>query len=138
GNISVSLPINAVQWGVNGAVPANRPYPQWQQVSMYFKEAMSTYDSLQLKFEKRQSHGLYLLASYTLASARDEGSFQDTLLPDFSNLDTLLRAGRQPQTQTARHRLTITEVWQLPIGRGRAIGSEMRPWLDALAGGWQV
>ena len=58
GDISVSLPINAVQWGVNGAVAANRPYPQWQQVSMYFKEAQSTFDSLQLKFEKRQSHGL--------------------------------------------------------------------------------
>jgi hypothetical protein len=137
-NISVSLPINAVQWGVNGAVAANRPYPQWQQVSMYFKAARSTYDSLQLKFEKRQSHGLYILASYTLANAREEGSFQDTLLPDFSNLDPLLRSGLGPQTQTARHRLTLTEVWQLPIGRGRAIGAEMSRALDALVGGWQI
>jgi hypothetical protein len=38
----------------------------------------------------------------------------------------------------ARHRLTLTEVWQLPIGRGRAVGGEMSPALDAIVGGWQL
>ncbi len=137
-NLSVSLPINAVQFGVNGAIAANRPYPQWQQVSMYFKEGKSTFDSLQVKVEKRQSSGLYMLASYTLANAQDEGRFQDTLTRDFSNLSALLRAGRGPQGQTARHRLTLTQVWQLPVGRGHAIGGEMSRGLDAVVGGWQV
>jgi len=49
-----------------------------------------------------------------------------------------LRADRGPNAQTARHRLTFTEVWQLPIGRGRTLGSSMSPALDALVGGWQV
>ena len=137
-NVSVSLPINAVPFGVNGAIAANRPYPQWAQISMYFKAAQTKYDSLQLKFEKRQSHGLYTLASYTLANALDEGNYQDILKPDFSNLEPLLRAGRTPQTQTARHRLTVTEVWQLPIGHGHAIGGEMSRALDAIVGGWQM
>jgi hypothetical protein len=145
-NQIVSLPLNAVQWGQNGAVAANRPYPQWQQISMFFTGAKSTYDSLQLKFEKRQSHGLYLLASYTLANALDEvggwaaggHTIQDNILPDYSNLEAVLRAARGPNTQVARHRLTLTEVWQLPIGRGRAIGGEMSPALDAIVGGWQL
>ena len=50
----------------------------------------------------------------------------------------MLRAARGPNTQVARHRLTLTEVWQLPIGRGRAIGGDMSPVLDAIVGGWQV
>ena len=145
-NLQANLPINAVQFGVNGALAANRPYPQWQQIAMIFTAAQSTFDSLQLKFEKRQSRGLYLLASYTLANAQEEvGAFgagghtiQNTLRPDFSNLEELLRADRGPNAQTARHRLTLTQVWELPIGRGHAIGGQMSRALDALVGGWQV
>lgn len=145
-NEIVSLPLNAVQWGQNGAVAANRPFPQWQQITMFFTAAQSTYDSLQLKFEKRQSHGLYLLASYTFANAQEEAggwaagghTIQDNVLADYSNLDSLLRAARGPNTQVARHRLTLTQVLELPIGRGRAIGGNMPRMLDAFVGGWQI
>jgi hypothetical protein len=145
-NLQANMPINVTQYGINGAIPANRPYPQWQQVSMWFSAGKSTYDSLQLKFEKRQSRGLYMLTSYTLANAQEEvgawgaggHGIQDTLLPDFSNLAALLRADRGPNAQTAHHRLTFTEVWQLPIGRGRAIGSNMGGLMDAVVGGWQL
>ena len=37
-----------------------------------------------------------------------------------------------------RQRFTLSEVWQLPIGRGRAIGGDMNAALDALVGGWQL
>jgi hypothetical protein len=84
--------------------------------------------------------------SYTFANAQEEvgawgaggHGLQDTLLPDLSNLDALLRGDRGPNAQTARHRLTFTEVSQLPFGRGRRFGSGMSPALDALAGGWQL
>jgi hypothetical protein len=145
-NQIVSLPLNAVQWGQNGATAANRPYPKWQQVSMFFTAAQSKFDSLQLKFEKRQSHGLYLLGSYTFANALEEvggwaaggHTIQDNILSDYSNLEAVLRAARGPNTQVARHRLALTEVWQLPIGRGRAVGRNMSPALDAIVGGWQL
>jgi hypothetical protein len=145
-NLQASLPINTVPFGVNGALAANRPYPQWQQVNMVFTAAPSSFDSLQLKYEKRQSRGLYALVSYTFANAQEvTGGFgagghtiQNTLTRDFSNLDALLQGELGPNSQTARHRLTATEVWQLPIGRGHAIGGGMSSALDALVGGWQV
>ena len=145
-NQIVGLPLNAVQWGQNGSVVANRPFPQWQQITMFLTAAQSRYDSMQLKFEKRQTHGLYVLASYTFANSLEETggwaagghTIQDTLLPDYSNLDTLLRSARGPNSQVARHRLTLTEVWQLPVGRGRAVGHDMSKALDAVVGGWQV
>jgi hypothetical protein len=144
--LQVNLPINAVQFGQNGAIAANRPYPNWQQVSMWFSAGRSTFDSLQVKFEKRQSRGLYVLASYTFANAQEEvgawgaggHGIQDTLARDFSNLDAMLRADRGPNTQTARHRVTLTQIWQVPVGRGRAFGGDMSPALDAVVGGWQL
>jgi hypothetical protein len=145
-NLQVNLPINAVPFGVNGAVAANRPYPQWQQVAMWFSAGQSSFDSLQLKFEKRATRGLYILTSYTFANALEEvgawgaggHGIQTTLNADLSNMDDLLRAERGPNVQTARHRVTFTQVWQLPIGRDRAIGGKMNRALDAAIGGWQV
>jgi hypothetical protein len=145
-NLQANLPINAVPFGVNGAIAANRPYPQWQQVNMWFSAGQSSFDSLQVKFEKRASRGLYVLTSYTFANALEEvgawgaggHGIQTTLNRDYSNLDALLRADRGPNAQTARHRVTFTQVWQLPIGRDRAIGAKMSRALDAAIGGWQV
>jgi hypothetical protein len=37
-----------------------------------------------------------------------------------------------------RHLITTSAIWQLPIGRGRAVGSNMRRGLDAVIGGWQL
>jgi hypothetical protein len=36
------------------------------------------------------------------------------------------------------HRYTLSGVYQLPIGRGRALGSDMSRALDAFIGGWQL
>jgi len=145
-NLLGVLPVNGVPFGVNGSVAANRPYPNWRQVDVNITEGQSTYNALQLKLEKRQSRGLYVLASYTYARAEDEvgawgaggSGAQLILAPDFSNVDQVLRGERGPNAQIARHRFTFTQVWQLPIGRDRAIGADMSPVLDALIGGWQV
>jgi len=145
-NLLGVLPVNGVPFGVNGAVAANRPYPTWRQVDVNITEGQSTYHALQMKLETRRSRGLYVLASYTYARAEDEvgawgaggSGAQSILRPDFSNVDEVLRGERGPNGQIARHRFTFTQVWQLPIGRDRAIGANMSPLLDALVGGWQV
>lgn len=145
-NLLANVPVNGVPFGVNGAVAANRPFPNWRQIDVNITEGQSVYDSLQLKYEKRMSGGLYLLGSYTFANAEDEigawgagGSGAQTILaPDYSNLDQVMRGERGPNGQIARHRFTFTQVWQIPVGRGRAWGSDMSPVLDALVGGWQI
>ena len=35
------------------------------------------------------------------------------------------------------HRFTFSGIYELPIGRGRAIGKDWNQWLDAFIGGWQ-
>jgi hypothetical protein len=146
GNLLTVLPVNAVPFGVDGAVPANRPFPGWLGVDVNITESQSIYHAMQLKYEKRYSRGLYILGSYTFAHAEDEtgawgagsNGSQLNLLPDFSNVREVLRSERGPNGQFPRHRFTLTQIWELPVGRGRAFGGGMSPALDAVIGGWQV
>ncbi len=140
------LPVNAVPFGRDGSVPANRPFPGWAQIDVNLTESRSTYHALQLKYEKRLSRGLYVLGAYTVAQAEDEtgawgaggNGSQVNLASDFSNVREVLESERGPNGQFARHRFTFTQVWELPIGRGKRWGGEMAGALDAVVGGWQL
>ncbi|MGE0043899.1 MAG: TonB-dependent receptor [Vicinamibacterales bacterium] len=145
-NLLANVPVNAVDFGLDGSVPANRPYPGWQQIGYNITHGSSSYHGLQTKLERRLSGGLYALASYTYARAEDEigawgagaNGVQATIRPDLSNVDEALASERGPNGQIPRHRFTLSQVWQLPIGRGRAVGGDMNPVLDAVVGGWQL
>lgn len=127
---------NQVPFGVDGSVPANRPYPMWNTIERYDTKARSQYDGLQLKFERRFSRGWYNLTSYTYGRAFSEtGGFGAGNAPQI--LDDW-RSEWAPDSQTPRHRLSIANIYQLPIGRDRAIGREWSGVTDFLLGGWQV
>jgi hypothetical protein len=102
----------------------------------------SSYNALQSKLEKRFSKGLSILASYTWshaiddspggicsngASARDCGP-DDPLRPELE---------RGSSDTDIRHRFTFSDVYDLPLGRGRAYGKDMPKALDFLVGGFQ-
>ena len=135
-NLQFTYALNQTPFGVDGSVAANRPFPQWTQITMGATRGHSWYNSLQLKFEKQYSRGLYTLASYTYASAIDEaGAYDAGTQPQY--LDNLA-AERGPQSQTARHRFTWTNVYTLPVGRGHRFGGGWNRLTDALMGGWQI
>lgn len=74
--------------------------------------------------------------SYTYASALDEaGAWDAASSPQY--LDDF-RDERGPQAQTARHRVTASTIYELPIGRGRRVGAHWNRMLDAAVGGWQI
>ncbi|MBS1855460.1 MAG: TonB-dependent receptor [Acidobacteria bacterium] len=135
-NLFAEYSLNQTPFGVDGSIAANRPYPQWSQITMGATRAESWYNALQLKFEKHLSHGLYGLISYTWASAIDEaGAWGANSSPQY--LDNF-RGDRGPQSQTARHRVTASTIYALPIGRGHRFGSGWNRVLDGIAGGWQI
>lgn len=145
-NLLTNVPVNTVEFGRDGSVRANRPYPGWQQIDNNITQGQSSYHALQAKLEKRLSRGMYALASYTYARAEDEigawgaggSGVQARVDPDLSNVEAALRSERGPNGQIPRHRFTLSEVWRLPIGRGRAVGNDMSALTDALVGGWQL
>ena len=83
-------------------------YPQFGRVSFWQSTADNTYRALLLKVEKRMSHHYQFLASYTLASAKDNG-FTNSLgdVYGFSKVDRYGTADR-------RHRLVVSGILALP------------------------
>lgn len=100
----------------------------------------SSYHGLQLRFQQRFSHGVTFLSSYSWSKSIDNGSGirtvdGDSLTP--SN-DHNLQLDRGLSAFDFRHRWTTSFLYELPIGRGRAVGGSMNRLADALIGGWQL
>jgi hypothetical protein len=116
-----------------GAVASRRPFPLYGDVTWNDGPNSSIYHSLQLSAEKRLSHGVQFVANYTWAHGIDSGGFVAGR-QDFLNL----KSERGNTDTDVRHRFVVSGFWQLPIGRGRAVGHNMPRGLDLLAGGWQL
>jgi len=118
-----------------------RSFPQFQSLLYGNNDGRSEYNSLQVRLQ-RQVGALHLTANYTWSKSIDndqstatggEGngfaapldSFNESLVRGRSNFDI-------------PHAFTSTGLYTLPIGRGRAFGANMAPWLNALVGGWDV
>jgi hypothetical protein len=122
-----------------------RAYPQYTSVNRSPGDvafANSIYHALQLKYEKRFSNGISLLAHYTWSKAIDNSSFygganwlnSSTTVQAYHNL----RLERSLSANDIPHRVVISYSYQLPIGRHGAIGRSLPKLVDAVIGGWAV
>lgn len=91
----------------------------------------SSYHALQVKVQKRASHGLDFLVTYTYGKAMGNATTYGGTAGN--NLNWWEDHG--PANFDRTHTLTISHVWQLPVGRGRhwSPGSKA---LDTILGGW--
>jgi hypothetical protein len=123
------VPSNATY---NAATIARRnlltPFPEFGNITQTEYNGSSSYWSLQSQIIKRFTKGLSLNASYTFSSEKEKTrrmNPQDTFLTES------LGSNDRP------HRFALSGIYELPIGRGRWIGSNWNRWADALIGGWQ-
>jgi hypothetical protein len=101
----------------------------WTQDVLYYCNcADNRYNSLQAKITKRFSSGYSLLAHYTLqrATNNDDSQF-------FLNRD--LNFG--PADFDRTHSFVLTQLADLPFGRGRRYLGDISKGLDYVIGGWQ-
>ena len=108
-----------------------RPYPQFGDViPLFYQGARSSYDAFQLTVSRRFAGGLGFEASYVGSRSKDWGqSYQNAY--DLSSADSLSGVH-------IPYRAIVSAIYELPIGRGRAVGGQMSPALDAIVGGWQI
>lgn len=121
-----------------------RPYPQFDGpfTGLPLLIAQSWYNSLQVRFQKRQSKYLNFEGNYTWSKSIDNSStgfnafvgYLDTGNPQ--ELDNL-KAERSVSANDATNRFVAAVIADSPIGRGRLIGATMNRALDAVVGGWQ-
>jgi len=107
-----------------------RPYPQFSSFNMMDRnDGEIWYNSLQISFDKRYSHGLTLLATYTLSKNIEALSY-------LNGQDE--KPGRTLADWDRPHRLVFAPIYELPFGPGRRFLNQPHGWGSRLAGNWQV
>jgi hypothetical protein len=109
-------------------------------IDTFRSNALSNYNSLQVRLEKRYTHGIQYEAAYTWAHALDtassaslgsvnNGDFQDQRFPqaNYGNSDF-----------DVRQRFVFNYIYDLPFGRGRKFGSDASGVINQILGNWQM
>jgi hypothetical protein len=100
-----------------GAVQARRPYPLWGTIRWVGSDAKSCYDSLQLRGERRFSHGFSFLAAYTWSHNIDASYGTNESLPftpgGVQN-DHCWGCEKSDSGFDYRHRFTTSYLWNIP------------------------
>jgi len=100
----------------------------------------SRYNSIMFRFEKRYSHGLNFAGHYTYSRYMDNSGASlawhgnGAPLQDRHNL----AAEWSADGSDTPHRFVLGWSYELPVGRGKALGSQMNPVVDKVVGGWQI
>jgi hypothetical protein len=119
----------AVPGATTAQVNASRPIQGYGNINFTDTSANSSYNALLAKVEKRASHGLLFISSYTYSHSLDDAS---TAVQNSRNI-----AGEYGSSGfDVRHNFTFSPVYELPFGRGRAHLQNGIP--GAIAGGWQL
>ncbi len=108
----------------------------------YFERtANANYNSLQTRLEKRLTHGVSVLASYTwsktISDGRGAGGVGGTSSLQPQN-PHLLSAERSVSDEHFPHRFVASPIYQLPFGRGKRFLNDSNAAVNALLGGWSV
>ena len=123
-----------------GNINDRRPFPKFRGgFQVMNAPSHSSYNALQARLQHRFSHGFTLLSSYSWSKSIDNGSGirttdGDPLTPSD---DYNLAHERGLSAFDFRHRLTNSFLYELPFGRGRAVGIDNRV-VNTLLGGWQI
>ena len=96
----------------------------------------SSYNSLQVKLDKKFSHGLQTLVSYTYAHYMDIGgpAFWLSAAPQ---IDTNPKADRANGNFDLTHIFSASWVYELPAGKGRRFMNNANPVVQGVLGGWE-
>ena len=129
GEVSHKLP-----YAVGNLNRANAISSRVGTVQAQFSEGNSDYHSLQAKLERRFSHGIGFLVSYTFSKSIDNG-------PAPFDLGVNHQAPQDPyhlnweqalSSTDARHNLVFSYIWGLPWGHS------LQGWRRAAFSGWQL
>jgi hypothetical protein len=109
-------------------------------IDAFRSNTQSNYNSLQVRLEKRYSHGLQFEAAYTFSHALDNassaslgsvnnGDFLDQRYPnqDYGNADF-----------DVRQRFVFSYIYDLPFGRGKMFAADASGFANQIVGNWQT
>jgi hypothetical protein len=114
---------------------------QGSSMPTWMNSGTAAYHALTVSLRRRYSSGLSFDFNYTWSHSIDDGSAaesgageQGAAIQNIYNT----REFRGSSDFDMRHNITGNVLYQLPIGRGKALFHDAAGWLDAIVGGWQV
>jgi hypothetical protein len=141
------LGVNAQGQPITAPSPFLSGNPQLAQIAQISGTATGAnqqYHALQATLRKRMSSGLEFQAAYTWSKGMSdaigyygEGGQSASQSAYWQNLYDQ-RAEWGPTYFDAAHMFTLSHVWDIPIGKGRALGADMHPVLNGVIGNWQL
>jgi hypothetical protein len=116
------------------------PFPQYTTVqASYPTGGYTIYHAVQLKVEKRFSHGLNVLLAFTGQKLIDNYSIISNVGNNSGIQNIYNPAGeRSISSNDISKRLVVSGSYVLPFGRGQMFGAQWNKALDAVLGGWQT
>ena len=120
---------------------ARRPYTNVGSIGGEEDIGNSNYHGLQVKAERRFSHGLSFLSSYTWSKAiTDSCNFEFTISPNGGCVQDQhnLRAARGLAQGDQRHRFVLSALYALPVGKGQRFWSGSSAVVGKMVSGWQL
>ncbi|GGH10854.1 TonB-dependent receptor [Silvibacterium dinghuense] len=112
------------------ALNLTRPFPEFTDMTMWQANTAHTwYNSLQLTALHKWSNSLTIHGTWTWSKMMDEGGDVDT---------TYLTHFRQIDGNDYTHRITVSGVYMLPVGRGRPFMRSLNRVVDGVIGGWEL
>lgn len=106
-----------------------QPYPEFGAINIRQPQGYNWYHALQVRAERRFSHGFTTQIGYGFSKLRDATTF--------------LNAGDPTPYRTLSlydhpHQLSFSGIFELPFGHGRRIWSGAHRLADLFIGGWQL
>ncbi len=140
-HVMINLPLNEVQPGPGSQASRRliQPLNNITAINIFAPRNMSTYHGLLTKVEKRFSHGLQGLFSYTWSKAIDFGGSAGSGGGSTGGPQTItcIRCGRGASGYDVKHRAVTSVVYDIPFGKGRKFANLGGP-VDWIIGGWRV
>lgn len=120
-----------------GDIDARRPFKGLGGIFFYGPLLSSNYHALLAKLDRRFANGLGILASYTYGHSIDDGGSNNDMNDPGPQNPRDLRAQRGNSNFDVRHRFVVSEVYELPFGKGRRHLAD-KGILTAIASGWEI
>lgn len=138
-----TLPFSSTVSAYNAPI-TSRLFPNWGRINTRDTGANASYNSLQAELSHRLQHGLEFNSTFTWAKALADN--QGPAGTGFGGEG----GGQRATSILARHvdfgnvygtrrlRWNTTMLYDLPFGRGHAIGGSMNRAADLIVGGWRI
>ncbi|MCX6538875.1 MAG: TonB-dependent receptor [Acidobacteria bacterium] len=97
----------------------------------------TSYNGIQLVFNRRFAKGLMLQANYTYGKG-NQFQFYSFHKPWVETEQNYSNSGGGNATGNVRHVVTANWMYELPFGRGKAVGGNAGPILNRIIGNWSL